>query len=245
MRLRLFGGFIVAGASAVTPLPAQSNASAGARAAFNAIILTPVGALPEVVLARRTLDSSSRVAAAVRYGQYSFANGPGTFSNLGLTGLLKLGNRFLASATVGQRSCSSCEGLKMAGADLEASLFHKRAAGDIGGDTDIGVRVSGGYGKANTSDVSAAAFAVGVPVAVSLLQPENSLLTMFLTPSLAHGTLTTAGVGDGGLRLLLSAGLGYVFGFGLGVHLSGHRIAIEDSPTQFGAALSWRFGALK
>lgn len=243
MRPRLFALIVGAAIGGSSALYGQTNASPSAQAAFNAIILTPVGALPQVVLARRTLDSTARLAAALRYGQYSFNNGPGSFSNVGLSGMLRLSSRMLATATVGQRSCGTCEGLKMGGLDLEVSLFHKSAGGDIGGDTDIGLRVSSGIGQANTSDVTATAIGVGIPVAVSLLQPEKSVLTMHLAPSLAYGTMKNNGVSDGGVRLVISAGIAYVFGFGLGVHLSGHRVTIEESPTQFGASLSWRFGA--
>ena len=241
MRHRLVASAAALLGSAAT-LGAQATSSPSAQAGFIAVIVTPVGALPEVVLARRTLDSSSRAALALRYGRYTFANGPGTFNNLGLSGMLKLGRRVVASATVGQRTCEVCEGLKMAGLDLSASLYHKAASGDIGGDTDIGLRISGGYGKADQSDIKARSFAVGLPLAVSVLQAENSLLTLFISPSLANGTLTTNGVEDGAPRFMISAGLGYAFAFGLGVHASAHRIAIEESPTQFGFAMSWRFG---
>src|SRR6185503_2224576 len=152
----------------------------------------------------------------------------------------KLASRLTAAATIGQRTCQTCEGLKMAGIDLTASLLHKEASGDIGGDTDVGLEVSGGMGKANTSDVKARSFAVGIPLAVSLLQPEGALLTLFLQPSVAYGTLTTSGVDQGAPRFLISAGLGYTFAFGLGVHAAAHRVAIEDSPTQFGVGMSWR-----
>lgn len=227
--------------SSAGTLHAQVTSSPSAQAGFIAIVVTPVGALPEVVVAQRTLDSSSRAAVAVRFGRYNFKNGP-TFNNLGLSGMLRFGRRVSASATVGQRTCDVCEGLKMAAVDLSALLYHKEASGDIGGDTDIGLRISGGYGKADSSDISARSFAVGLPFAISLPQPENSFLTMFVTPAMAYGSLTTNGVADGAPRFMFSAGLGYTFAFGLGVHASAHRIAIEESPTQFGLAMSWRFG---
>jgi len=241
MRHRLLLNAVVACIGSATTVQAQTAAGASELAGFTAIILTPVGALPHFMLVRRTLDSSSRVAAALRYGRYNISNGPGTFNNLGLTGMVKITRGLMASATVGQRSCETCEGSKMAGVDLTASLLHKEASGDIGGDTDIGLQISGGMAKANTSDVKARSFAVGLPLAVSLLQPESSLLTVFLEPSIAWGTLTTNGVEDGAPRFIIGAGMGYTFAFGLGVHAAAHRVAIEDSPTQFGLGMSWRF----
>jgi hypothetical protein len=230
--------------SFAAPLAAQlSTASASDLAAFTAIILTPAGALPQLVRVRRTMDSTSRGEAAVRYGRYNFRNQSGAFSNIGGTAMLHFAGRVQLGGTVGYRSCPGCEGLKMGSVDLGLSLFRREASGEIGGDTDIGMQVSAGMGKAaGTSDVSARSLTVSVPLAVSLPQAENSLLTLFLAPSLAYGSLKENGTTDGGSRFIVGAGLGYAFAFGLGVHASAHRIIIEDSPTQYGFALSWVFG---
>jgi hypothetical protein len=207
---------------------------------FTAILLTPIGALPPIVPAQRWVDSS-RGLLAFRFGRYSITNGA-TFNNLGLSAAVMIARRFRAGATVGQRSCDVCQGSRMGSIDVSAVLFHKGAERDIGGDTDIGLQLSAGMAKAKTSDVQARSFAVSVPLAISLPQAENSLLTLFLDPTFANGSLTTAGVSDGASRFVIGAGLGYAFAFGLAAQIAAHRVAIEDSPTQLGIALNWRFG---
>ena len=135
----------------------------------------------------------------------------------------------------------------MASVDVDASLLHKGASGSIGGDTDIGLNVSAGFAKAKTSDVSARSLIVSLPLAVSLPQAENSLLTLFLSPALGYGRLSEPETGGaivtrGASLPMIAAGLGFQFAFGLGIHAAAHRIIIEDSPTQIGFAMSWRFG---
>lgn len=219
---------------------AQSNATPSQLSGFTAILLTPIGALPSIVPAQRWVDSS-RGLLALRYGRYNIANSP-TFNNVGLSGAVAVARRFRAGLTVGRRSCDVCEGSNMGSVDLSASLLHKPAARDIGGDTDIGLQLSVGMAKARTSDVHARSFALSVPLAVTLLQPESSLLTLFLDPSLAYGELTTNGVSDGASRFVIAAGVGYAFAFGVGAQIAAHKVVIEDGPTQLGFSLHWRFG---
>ena len=220
---------------------AQSNATPSQLNGFTAILLTPVGALPSIVPAQRWVDSS-RGLLALRYGRYNIASGVGTFNNIGLSGAVTIARRIRAGVTIGRRSCDGCEGSNMGSVDLAATLLHQPSSRDIGGDTDVGLQLSAGMAKAKTSDVHARSFAVSVPLAVTLLQPESSLLTLFLNPSLAYGSLTTNGVSDGASRFVIGAGVGYAFAFGLGAQIAVHRIVIEDGPAQLGFSLTWRFG---
>ena len=130
----------------------------------------------------------------------------------------------------------------MGSLDFGASLWRKEAAGDVGGDTDVGFLASAGIGKADTSDVTAWSATFGIPVAISLPQAENTLLTVFFAPEIGYGIRKLNGVTEGAPLPIIAAGLGYTFGFGLGVHATAHRVIIADSPTQVGFAASWRFG---
>ena len=227
---------------AVSPMESQSNNSPEGQAAFNAIVLTPAGALPQIVRAQRMIDSGARGGVALRFGRYKFATSPDVFSIVGGTGFVNLMRRFQLGATIGHRSCGTCEGLTMGSVDLSTTLFHKAASEDIGGDTDVGFLVSAGMGKADSSNVSARSLTLSVPLAVSLEQVENSMLTLFLAPAAAYGSFDNNGVTLGSWRPMIGAGLGYTFGFGLGVHAAAHKVVIDDSPTHFGLAMSWQFG---
>jgi hypothetical protein len=237
MRRRLIPLVIVA--LTTTSLTAQTGPTPSQQAAFAALLLTPAGAMPTVVHIRRAADSASRGDISIRYSRYNIA--PFLRNNIGLNGILNVSRRLQAGGTVAYRSCR-CKSSRMASADLGASLWRKEASGDIGGDTDVGLLVSAGIGKADTLDVTAWSLAIGVPLAVSLPQAENSLLTLFFSPSITYGLRQLSGVTEGAPLFLFAAGVGYTFEFGLGIHAAVHHILIEDSPTHVGFAMSWRFG---
>jgi hypothetical protein len=234
--------FVVVALTAATSMTAQTpGPSPSQRAAYAAIIFSPAGAMPAVVRIRRVSDSASRGDVSLRYGRYSIPNSPGARNNVGVNGMLNISRRLQAGATVGYRSCT-CESSSMGSIDLGANLWRKEASGDIGGDSDVGLLVSAGMGKADSTDFTAYSLTIGVPIAISLPQPENSFLTLFFSPSVAYGLRKLNGVTEGAPLLIFAAGVGYTFQFGLGVHAAVHRIGIEDSPTQIGFAMSWRFG---
>ena len=241
MRRRLVSALIVVAGAVRLPAQSATGPSAAQRAAFAAIILTPAGALPVVVRVRRTADSAARADVSFRYGRYSIANSPDSRNNIGLSGMLNISRRLQAGATLGYRQCA-CESSRMASVDFGASLWRKEAAGDVGGDTDVGFLASAGIGKADTSDVTAWSAVFGVPFAISLPQTENTLLTVFVAPEIGYGIRKLNGVAEGAPLFIIAAGLGYTFEFGLGVHATMHRVIIADSPTQVGFAASWRFG---
>jgi len=241
MRRRLISS-IIALVIATPTLSAQTaGPSSAQKAAFAAFILTPAGALPAVMRVRRAADSASRADMSFRYGRYNITNSPDARNNVGLNGMLNISRRLQAGATVGYRQCA-CESSRMGSLDFGASLWRKEATDDIGGDTDIGFLASAGIGKADTSDVTAWSATFAIPVAISLAQAENSLLTLFFSPTLGYGIRRLNGVTEGAPLFMVAAGLGYTFQFGLGVHATVHRIVIQDSPTQLGFAASWRFG---
>lgn len=217
---------------------AQAQTSQSAQFGYRAILLTPVGALPQIVQVQRP----TKAAVALRFGRYGFKDGP-TNNIIGGSANVRLASRLHAGGTFGYQTCTGCEGLTMGSLDLVASLFHKQASNsNSGGNTDIQLQASYGMGKANTSDVSARSYTVSAPLAVSLPQQNDGLLTLFFAPAVGYGSLDESGVSDGSMRMLIAAGVGYNFAPGLGAHATVHRIVIEDSPTQLGFALSWRFG---
>jgi hypothetical protein len=230
---------VVVALATTTSLTAQTGPTPGEQAAFAALLLTPAGAMPTVVHIRRAADSASRGDVSIRYSRYTIA--PYPRNNFGLNGMWNVSRRLQAGGTVAYRSCG-CKSSRMASADLGASLWRQEASGDIGGDTDVGLLVSAGIGKADTLDVTAWSLAIGLPLAISLPQAENSVLTLFISPSIAYGLRQLSGVTEGAPLFLIAAGVGYNFEFGLGVHAAVHHILIEDSPTHMGFAMSWRFG---
>jgi len=211
---------------------------------FRAIILTPAGALPQIVTVDRMMRNHARAGLALRYGRYTTSGFDDTFNNVGVSGWLGIARRAQLGATIGERTCGSCEGLTMGSIDLATTVYHKDASGAAGGDTDFGLQVSAGVGNAKNSDVSAKSLTVSAPLSVTLPQAENSMLSIFLSPSAAYGRLTDTGITDGAARLIIGAGLAYAFEFGLAAHFEAHRVIVKDSPTQIGFALTWAFGPI-
>ncbi len=227
---------------------ADAQPSPTESAGFLGIILTPVGALPQEVRVYNAEDSASRFGADIRYANYRFQNSR-LFHNFGLSGRFRVWPRLALAATVGTRTCSGCEGLRMASVDARFTMVHKAATEPGSGDTDLGVLLSGGIGRPNQARFNARTLALSLPFAITLPQPEHRLLTLHLSPSVAYGYINDGSGdvlgypgGDGTTRFMVAAGVGYTLPVGLGVHAIVHRIIIEDSPTQLGFALSWAFG---
>lgn len=241
-----------------TPLGAQSRFED--LGAFYALIYTPVGALPSIAKVRTPQDSGSHGFVDVRYGRYKFRNANRGFNNIGITGQWKVLRSVRLGGTWAHRSCGAgCSGLTMWSMDAGATLLHHKAREYGAGDTELGVELSAGFGSPSDEDFSTQSFSLVMPMTVTLPQANDAVLALSLLPGAGYGRLTddagiifstqdTSGAivpgptGDfGTTRLLIGASIGYLFPVGLGVYASVHRIAIEESTTQSGVVVSWRF----
>jgi hypothetical protein len=230
----------------------SAQASPSESAGFQGIILTPVGALPQVLHVPPVDQPLPRFTTEVAYGRYRFQGNPETFHNIGFSARVQAHQRVSAGVTLGNRSCSGCEGLRMAGADVQADLWQQAADERGEGRASLALRLHAGYGQPNRFRFNARSLAASLPVAVTLPQNRGSELTLFFSPVLAYGYINDgAGTilgrtgGDGATRAVIGAGLGYRMRQGLGLHMALHKVVIEDGPTQFGAGASWSFGKLE
>jgi hypothetical protein len=226
---------------------ARAQASASEQAGFQALILTPIAALPQRVPSAG--ETPRQLTAELVYGRYRFEGNSRLFHNLGLGARFRVLHRLSIGATVGSRSCEGCEGLKMAGGELQADLWRRDADEPGEGSTYLALRLSAGIGQPNRAHFNARSIAGSVPLAVTLPQAEGSALTLFFSPAFAYGYINDGGGtilgrsgGDGATRFIVAAGVGYEFPTGLGAHAVVHRVVIEDSPTLMGFAISWSFG---
>ena len=229
------------------PLRAQ-QASAAAQAGFLALIFTPVGALPVMVQGSEA-GRTHKAAFHARYGTYRFSGADTRFTNVGFGVRTRVARRLDIGATLGSRSCSGCEGLRMGGVEADVHLWEK-AAKEEGGDASLDLQLSGGIGRPNKADFSAASLAAALPMAVSLRQSWDGSVTLFFAPALGYGRIQDDGgtlLGSAGsgaaTKILLSAGGSIALDRGLAIHAAVHRVVIDDSPTQIGFGLSYSFGA--
>src|SRR2546430_1455203 len=91
--------------------PRKANASE--LAGFNGLILTPAAALPQLVRAQRTVDTTALGDIALRYGRYNFHDPSLAFDNFGVTAQAHLLRRIRIGGTFGRRTCKECQGVSM------------------------------------------------------------------------------------------------------------------------------------
>jgi len=242
------------------------SATAGAQSrindlsAFYALIYTPQGALPSPVTVQMPRDSASRFGADVRFGRYKYRDEQVAFNNAGLGAQMRVFHSVRVGGVVARRTCSvTCDALTMAGLEATSTLLHRRASEPGAGDSELGLVLNAGTGKPSKAAFSVKSIGMSVPLTVTLPQSNEGLLALSVVPGVAYGRLKD----DGGVifatrdslnavipgptgtygttRFIIGASIAYLFPFGIGIHGTVHRIAIEESTTQAGAVVSWRF----
>ncbi|HEX7938758.1 MAG TPA: hypothetical protein VF483_07170, partial [Gemmatimonadaceae bacterium] len=216
---------------------------------FRAMLYTPVGALPTVILVKNSRDSSHVGWMAVQFGQYKERSTPFRFTNYGVTAQFKVWHGVALGGTYGYHTCTSgCSGENMGSLDASGVIAKRSGKLPDDADTEIGWLVTAGYGKFTDQNISASSLSLVLPMTVMLPQPYEGKLTLSLIPAIGYGRLvdhTGLVVGAAGtfgsVRGQIGAGVGYFFPMGLGLHLTVHRIAMAESATQSGLVASWRF----
>jgi hypothetical protein len=227
----------------------SAQPSGPARAGFQAIILTSVGAFPQTLRVPSPDGTMPRFSAEFLYGAYRFRNSNVRFDNIGFGASIRAAPRLNLGFTLGQRDCEGCEGLRMADANVHVDLWNQKSDEPGEGRMSVAIQVNAGIGQPNESHFNARSLAAGLPLAVTLPQHNGSDLTLFFKPIIAYGYLndgsgTVLGRtgGDGSVRLVVGAGVTYALVAGFAAHAGLHRIVVEDAPTQFGFGASYAFG---
>jgi hypothetical protein len=233
---------LAARATAQTPVTNEGAAHTG-------IVLTPIGALPQVVRIDDGEDSTFRVEAQLRFSRWKLTDEVATFSNTGASVMLGPSKRFAFGGTVGYRSCPDCETIRFGSFDTDIGVWHQNSVHRGEGYIDIGLQTSVGLGYADSTDLHAFSAGLWLPVSVSIPQSNFGLISVTFSPGVAYGQITDVNSSvikyartDGGTRTLLGGSFSYVFPSGLGLHASVHRIAVTGSPTHMGVAATYRFG---
>jgi hypothetical protein len=255
MRIRLAALGLLAGTHLAAAQSRINDLSA-----FYALIYTPQGALPSPVMVQVPRDSASRFSADVRYGRYKYRDEDVSFNNVGLGAQMRVFHSVRVGGVVSRRTCSvTCDALSMAGVEASSTLLHRRATEPGAGDSELGLVVNAGTGKPSKAAFSVMSFGMSLPMTVTLPQSNEGLLALSVMPGIAYGQLKD----DGGVifatrdslnavvpgpkgtfgttRFIIGANIAYLFPFGLGIHGTVHRIAIEESTTQSGVVVTWRF----
>ena len=183
MNRRLLLPLVLLCTAAVSPTAVVAQGRPNDLGGFRALLYTPAGALPTVILVKAVRDSARRGWAAVEYLQYKERSSTARYSNYGVSAQMKVWRSISLGGTYGYHTCNQgCTGLNMGSVDASGVLLHKSAKLRDEADTEIGWQVSAGYGKAK-EDVSATSFTLLLPMTLTLPQPYDGRLTLSLMPA--------------------------------------------------------------
>ena len=220
-------------------LVAQSESD---RAAWNAMMLSPVGALAP--LARDPIDDDTRQANAwLRYGRWRYDVDDAIHNTVGVTVSrpipfpLASTELSLTGAYV-SLSCSMCPSWISGGVSVSSTLVQR---GEIDGTfTSLGVRSDvGGAHYRGSSQTDAGSFATAVVAELGVPLILNWHLSVTISPGIGTGRIALADGIHSGTRRTLGAALALIHASGLALNVGMQKVMIAGGPTEVGAALGW------
>jgi len=220
-------------------LAAQSDSD---RAAWNAMMLSPMGALAPV--ARDPIDDDARQANVwIRYGRWRYDVDDAIHNNVGVTVFrpipfpLGSGELSLTGAYV-SLSCSMCPSWISGGASLSSTLWQQ---GEIDEPwSSLGVRADiGGAHYRGSSQTDAGSFAAAAVAGLGVPLILNWHLSATMSPGIGAGRIALADGIHSGTRRTLGAALALIHASGLALNVGIQKIMIAGGPTQVGAGLGW------
>ncbi|GAC1648294.1 MAG: hypothetical protein NVS4B3_03620 [Gemmatimonadaceae bacterium] len=222
-----------------------SAQSAGDLAAWDALMLSPVGALPPQAR-QSTDDNIGRNELSLRYGRWKYDLDDAVHNNIGLTYSRRLAMAQTEIAFTGgylSLSCAMCASWVSGGVDVQSTVWRhpfaapseKGATGSIGLRAGIGGARYLGVGHAVASSASTAlAFGFGVPAL------KSSRLLASIIPGFGFGRIASVDEKAQGVRFNVGSALAWTFASGFGIDLGAQKIVIAGGPTQVGMGMSWR-----
>jgi hypothetical protein len=205
--------------------------SVGDVAAYVALSLTPVGALP--VMARATMFDAGPAPASfnARYGTQD------ELHTFGVGGDFRAGGSARAAVSLGYLTCDGCDGVLMLGADYITPVFRSAVGtGTTPASFTVSVNPSLGVARPTDGELSALAASVGLPAAVAL-GGAGARVAAFISPGLGFGLLSGAGESESGMRPMLGGGLGVRLGQ-VTISGSAQKIFIDGGETQYGLGIA-------
>lgn len=219
----------VAGALAMGSTAAAQ--SPGDVAAYAALSVTPVGALP--LMARSTMFDAGPAPASfnARYGTQD------ELHTFGVGGDFRAGGSGRAALTLGYLTCDGCDGILMLGPDYITPVIRSAiGTGTTPPAFTVSLNPSLGLAKPMEGEGTALAANVGLPVAVAMGE-AGARVAAFISPGIGFGLLSGSGESESGMRPMLGGGLGVRLGQ---MTLSGsvQKIFIEGGEIQYGLGIA-------
>lgn len=226
-------------ASGVLPANAVAQ-SANDLAAFSALIVSPVGALPPVVG-----DNGSRIperaSLSLRYGGWQYDVDDGMHNNVGLTLTSRIGSsRTSLSATAAHLSLNcACAVWASGGVSVRSVPWSSTSRGPKHPAAHVAIEVAvGGARYMGGGHATARSAAAVLDIGGGIPFFGGSRLSVSVLPGLGRGSLWSADATGGGTRALLGAGASWIFPHGVSIDVGTQRVILPGGPRQIGAGLS-------
>ena len=226
-------------ASGVIPctLAAQSF---GDRAAWDGLILSPLGALAP--LARGPVGDDERETDVwLRYGRWRYDVDDAIHNNTGLTVFRRVpfaSSELSITGVYLSLSCATCPSWVSGGVSLESILWRQDVLEEPS--VSVGLRTDvGGAHYRGDSQTTAASAAAAVAVGVGFPFIRESHLLAVVSPGIGVGRIALVDGIHTGTRPTLGAALAWTFSSGFAVNFGMQRIVIAGGPTQLGAGVGW------
>lgn len=226
--MRRITAITVAGALAIGSTAAAQ--SPGDVAAYAALSVTPVGALP--LMARSTMFDAGPAPASfnARYGTQD------ELHTFGIGGDFRAGSSGRTAVTLGYLTCDGCDGILMLGADYITPVIRSAIGTGTTSALTVSLNPSLGLAKPTEGEGTALAANVGLPVAVAM-GDAGTRVAAFISPGIGYGLLSGSGESESGMRPMLGGGLGLRLGQ-MTISGSVQKIFIEGGEIQYGLGIA-------
>jgi hypothetical protein len=218
--------------------------STGDLAAWDALVVTPVGALPPRVH-DLLFGDSARAELSVRYGRWRYDIDDAIHNDFGVTLSRQLGigdTGIALTAGYLSLSCGTCKSWLSGGIEVQTRLIRQTLAGDSLHEVaaSLGVRASAGAARF-LGDGRATATSIAGAASIGMAFPLgwSSRMSVAVLPGLGIGRFSSVDEDAYGTRPTFGASMAWALPKGIVVDLGLQRVYIEGGPTLFGGGLSW------
>lgn len=218
---------------------AQSTNAIGA---WDALVVSPAGALAPVV--RAFGDASvPRDAIALRYGRWRYDAEDAVHDNVGLTWTRQLPfakARLSLTGVYSMVECPTCSAWASAGAEVESTAWSAGGSSAGAWQSVLAVRLSaGGAHYLGADPTTAGSAALILPLAFGVTFSRRDALAVSVEPGVGYGHVTGADFAAGGVLPMIGGAAALSVGSRASMTLGLQRVLLAGAPTVVGAALTW------
>lgn len=225
-------------------VPPAGGQSAGDLAAWDALMVTPIGALPPRVHDPLYSDGR-RTELAFRYGRWRYDQDDAIHNDFGFTFARALGfanTSLSATAAYLSLSCGTCGSWISGGLEAQTLLISHQVAGDSVRDVTASatlITTAGAARYLGEGRASAGSFAGSASFALVFPLGSTRMLVAIL-PGMGVGRFASIDQDAYGTRPIFGATAAWILPWGMVADLGFRHVYIGGGPNEIGLGLSWR-----